>query len=100
MPFTETIFSFGTSGMSGTSLPQQGFVANVPADGSAKAVLTFPTPYLNQATSLQVSVDSSAVPGYELSPQYDTLTKNGANIYVAGGPAGSHVTVSWQATGN
>jgi hypothetical protein len=49
---------------------------------------------------LQVSVDSSAVPGYELSPQYDTLTKNGANIYVAGGPAGSHVTVSWQATGN
>ncbi|MGH7745997.1 MAG: gp53-like domain-containing protein [Candidatus Dormibacteria bacterium] len=90
----------GWAALPGVGIFQWGGIAAVAADGSAASTITFPVAFSGNAWQVIPTIDNA----YQTNPwgltiQVTALTATTAQVNVAGGPAGSTVTVRFSATG-
>ena len=101
------IVAAGTAAASGYVVLPNGIylqwatVSSVAADGSAATAVTFPVSFPTACFVVIPAIKNAyQTNAWELTVQFDTPSKTGCNVNVAGSPASSTVAVTYIAIGN
>lgn len=90
----------GGSGTIGTNTLQWGTQNTVPADGSSEVNVSFGSAFASSVAGVTATVvNTYQVTPLELTVQVNTFSLTGFKLNVAGGTAGSTVSVFWMAIG-
>lgn len=104
MPWTSTVYRFGSAATLNSGLEVSGTALAVPTDGSSGIVVTYASPFPNSTVAVELTVQNNPTANpWNLSASVDpaSVTKSGFTCYVTGGPDALHtVSVYYKATGS